>query len=126
MTETKPKPRLIVEQQDDGTLVLELYINGSRSRRNVTFGFEAFEIKEALAEQKRSIEAQAARKAQELELAAQRRHSQVWSYVAQNHGVGFANKTVNGVSSLKLRARVDGKPTASDQPTLKQMLDLIG
>ena len=120
----KPKPRLIVEQQDDGTLVIEIYVNGSRSRRTVTFGFEAFEIKEALAEQKRAIDAQAARKARELEEAAQRRHNQVWSYVAQNHGVGFANKTVNGVNSLAQRARVDQKERP-EQPTLKAMLDLI-
>jgi hypothetical protein len=125
-TTPAPKPRVIVELQPDGTLVMEYYTNGQRSRDTLTLGFEAFEIKDQLRNQAQHLATAAERKAAALAEAASRRHNQAWRYVATNHGIEFANRTVNGVNSSKLNARVDAKPKPSDnQPTIKQMLDLL-
>jgi hypothetical protein len=105
-------PRIIVEQQPDGSLIAEFYINGARTRQTLTFGFESFEIKEALGEQARANAAAAAREAAREAQAERERHNRVWNYVASSHGIGFANRTVNGTSSLKRNARVDAPQTA--------------
>jgi hypothetical protein len=105
-------PRIIVEQQPDGSIVAEFYINGARSRQTLTLGFEAFEIKAALADQARANAAAAAREAERAQAQERERHNRVWNYVASSHGIGFANRTVNGTSSLKRNARVDAAPTA--------------
>jgi hypothetical protein len=93
---TPPKPRLIVEQQSDGTLTIEYYINGARSKETLNRGFELYDIVEALAMQRNAMQRQAEAKAERDAHAERQRHRQVWQYVAENHGVGFANKTVGG------------------------------
>lgn len=117
-------PRVIIELQADGTLMVESYVNGMRSKLPLTFGFEAFEIREALAHIKRQRAAYAQQQAEKALAAEKARHGQVWRYVAENHGIGFANRTVNGVKSLKRNAKVSQKekPTSS---TVKAMIDLI-
>ena len=120
----QPKPRIIVELQPDGSLVMESYVDGNRKRLELQLGFEAFEIKEELRTIARRNLAQAERKAAAKREMENKRHSQVWRYVAENHGVGFANRTVNGTKSSKLHAKVDEKPQKAN-PTVKEMLALL-
>lgn len=123
-TETQSPPRVIIELQPDGSLMVESYVNGSRTKLPLTFGFEAFEIREALAHIKRQRAEYAKLQAEKAVAAEKARHGQVWRYVAENHGIGFANRTVNGVKSLKRNAKVEQKqkqPSAS----VKAMIDLI-
>lgn len=123
-TAPPPKPRVIVEQQPDGTLVCEYYINGARSRDVLNLGFEAFEIKEALRTQAKAIAKQIERELEKKREEEHNRHNRVWQGVARNHGIGFANRTVNGINSLKLNAKVNEKEKPV-QITAKQMIDLL-
>lgn len=123
-TKTTPRPRIIVELQTDGTLIAECYLNGSRLRENLNRGFELFEIKEMLVRIDNNIKSAAERKAEALAEKEKARHGTVWRYVAENHGVGFANRTVNGVNSLKRNAKVEAK-AKKPNPELKEMLSLL-
>lgn len=118
------RPRVIVELKPDGTLVLEQYLDGQRQQMPLPLGFELFEIREALRAQVRRHESAQERKARAKEEAETRRHSQVWRYVAENHGIGFANRTINGVASSKMHAKVDEK-AKKPSPTLKEALSLL-
>jgi hypothetical protein len=117
-------PRVVIEQQPDGSLVMESYINGARHRELINKGFEAFEIREALAVQASAIIAAQERKLAQLAEETRNLHNRVWRTTAERHGIGFANRTVNGVASLKQNAKKDEK-TKPDQPTIKELLSLI-
>lgn len=112
---TKPKPRVIVELQDDGSIVIESYHQGSRSRDHVAAYFCEVAVMDALRLQKRLLDnaAEAKRLRQEKEEAA--RHRRVWWGVAagtgqsRGHGIAFANKTV-GVISRTPKAPAEPKP----------------
>ena len=119
-----PKPRVIIEQQPDGSLIMESYINGSRKRIELQLGFEAFEIKDELRTQAKAIASYAERERERIAEAANKRHNQAWRYVATNHGVEFANRTVNGVKSNKLNAKVNAKEKP-EQQSIKEMLALL-
>lgn len=99
------KPRIIIEAQPDGSLVLESYINGQRSRELLTRGFEMIAIKDELARQARAIENAAEEKRLRQEREEASRHRRVWTGVAENHGIGFANRTVGQI------ARTQKEPT---------------
>lgn len=128
-TETQSLPRVIIELQVDGSLMVESYVNGMRSKLPLNFGFEAFEIREALAHIKRQRAEYAKQQIEKAEAAAKARHGQVWRYVAEGHGIGFANRTVNGVSSLKRNAKVNtnisGEKKKPISAEIKDMLDLL-
>lgn len=95
MSEQKIRPRVIIELQPDGTFVLETYINGARSRYNISPAFQ--EVAHALFEKLKEInnaeERAAARKLKE----AEARHKRVWTNVAADHGTHFANQTVGAL-----------------------------
>lgn len=101
---TKPKPRIILEMQPDGTLIVESYTNGARSRETLYRGFEMVAIMDELNRQKTLIESAAERKAVEQERREAALHRRVWHGVAggtstsRGHGVAFANKTVGPLS----------------------------
>lgn len=97
-------PRVIIELQPDGSMILEQYINGARSRDQV-WSIEG--IKWALDIQQRSIMAQAERNEAKRLAEIESRHNRVYKWTAESHGVQFANRVINGKSSTKLRARVD-------------------
>jgi hypothetical protein len=103
---------------------MEYYTNGQRTRETLTLGFEAFEIKEQLRIQAKNHASAAERKAAQLEEQANRRHNQAWRYVATNHGIEFANRTVNGTNSSKINARKDATEP-KPQPSIQDMLSLL-
>lgn len=107
-TQTTAKPRIILEQQDDGTIVIEHYINGARTRVPVAQGMLNWEIAGALGEQRNNLMAQrerqeAKRKQEEID-----RHNRVYTWTAEAHGVAFANRTV-GIA----KTRIEQKPKAA-------------
>lgn len=57
-----PRPRIILEQQTDGTLVMETYTNGQRERTELMHGQELSEMLDALARKQRELDASAERK----------------------------------------------------------------
>ena len=101
------KPRLIVELQSDGSLSVETIINGARLQEPLTDGYEITTIRQILGDMRRSIEAEAARKAALREEEENRRHRRVWRNVAygidgsRGHGASFADKTVGKMRSAQ-------------------------
>lgn len=101
---TKPKPRVIVELQDDGSIVIESYHQGSRSRDHVSRYFAGNALLDALDYQKRLIDNAAEEKRLRQEREEAKRHRRVWTGVAygtstsRGHGIAFANKTVGRIS----------------------------
>jgi hypothetical protein len=98
--QTKPRPRVILEQQDDGSLVLEYYINGNRTRETLSRGFEMIAVRDALAFQARDIVAAAERKQIMHDIEAAARHRRVWQIAASrtNQGVEFANRVIGPIN----------------------------
>lgn len=104
---------------------MESYINGARHREVLNKGFEAFEIREALGVQARAIIAAQERKIAALEAEAKGRHNQVWRTTAERHGIGFANRTINGNAmgqNTRPKEKPQGKP---EQQTIKELLSLL-
>jgi hypothetical protein len=97
-------PRVIIELNSDGTYKLESYVNGSRRQNSLTVGGEWFEIKEELKELLAVRQAADARKAERIAEAEASRHRQVWGSVAHKHGIGFANRVVNGIPNGETKA----------------------
>lgn len=102
--QTKPRPRIIIEMQDDGTLVIESYTNGQRSREVTYRGFEMVAIREELDRQRRQIDNAAEEKRLRLEREEAARHRRVWNQTAFGHannsrgfGIAFANKTIGPI-----------------------------
>jgi len=95
-------PRLVLEQQPDGSLIIESYLNGMRHREVLDKGFELYTMLENLAEQKRAIESKEERARLRREQEEKSRHRRVWTGVAygtdtsRGHGAAFADKTING------------------------------
>jgi hypothetical protein len=86
----------MIEQREDGTMVLEYYVNGTRSQEVLFPGAEMSIIREAFAHQRRVAESYAERKAQLAELEEQKRHRRVWTHAAyaRGQGVEFANRVI--------------------------------
>jgi hypothetical protein len=112
-------PRIILEQQADGTIVMETYLDGARSRFPLAKGLEIIEIREELRQQASRIASAAERKAlREAELEAAK-HRRVWTNVAygeyggsRGHGAEFANRTVG-----KINLNPVSNPTVTKEPT---------
>ncbi len=96
------RPRLVMEMQDDGTIVAEIYLNGQRQRVALTRGMEGMQARELLSRvvndrQRQAERALAKREAEELS-----RHRRVWTHCAEapGQGVGFANRVIGPKNSL--------------------------
>lgn len=123
MSETlpaKPKPRIIVELQDDGSIIIESYHQGSRFRDHVSRYFTGNAVLDALSHQKNLLDnaAEEKRIRQEREEAA--RHRRVWNNVAFGHsnnsrgfGIAFANKTVGVISRTPKEPKEPAAPVAT-------------
>jgi hypothetical protein len=125
----QPIGRVVVELSADGRIYMERYVNGARTRTLLDRGNEWWEVLDALAEQRRASEASAALRAEQAERASRLRHNRVWVTTAETHGAGFAHRVIKGEVppgyGRYLAPEVQPKPRAKEQPTLKQMLDLL-
>lgn len=101
MSNTAPTPsRVIIEHNADGSMTLEHYINGARTKETLLEGIELLQIREAFAAQDNAIKAAAARKAEQQLEKERALHRRVWFNTAygvdriRGQGEGFANKFI--------------------------------
>lgn len=67
MTISDPRPRIILEQASDGSIVIETYTNGQRQRSELLSGADLlWEIKDALARKQRELDTSAERRQRKL------------------------------------------------------------
>lgn len=101
------RPQVTIFQEQDGTWKMEYMLKGFRHVVEVNPSLLIFEVKEAFADMVRyrdhMIEDAMRRKA-EAELNTARK---AYRYVATNHGIEFANRTVKGLNSSKYGAKKD-------------------
>lgn len=129
-TEIAKRIRIILELGPDGSVTIEQYINGSRYREKVPPGFERQYALDALARQKRDIDAEAERKAEKLDAEEKRRHRNVYWTTRFNHGEAFANKTVGNLPATAATAKQARAAKAFPSPgkanlTFAEALDLL-
>jgi hypothetical protein len=111
------KPRIVIELQDDGTLMAEFYVNGARCREYITRGLEAQDLRNYLAvaadqlaaTRKREAETEAA------QAAALHRRNYFYAAHARHLGVECADRVITrpaGVRTAKPAAGAAGSPKA--------------
>jgi hypothetical protein len=116
---TYTKPRIVIELQDDGALVMEQWLNGSRRRTPIDRGWEVFQIKAMLDDQKAQLERDRAHKVAQQTQAAVDLHRKVYFHTRYNHGEAFADRTVG-----KPRTVRQSHPAAVPVPGSASGLDL--
>jgi hypothetical protein len=99
--------RVVIELNPDGTLTMEHYTNGARSRTPLPRGIELSEIKETLFHLQTAINNTAARKADKVAEANAKRARAVYFNTAYNHGEAFADRTVGRPASAVRKSRRD-------------------
>lgn len=127
-------PRIIVELLPDGRYKMEYYINGSRAIVPLNSAFEWVELQDKFQELKSIADNHAAKKAERIAEANASRHRQVWSSVANRHGIGFANKTVNALPVAEAykfgrymteELLIKAKPEPKASPRPEELLALL-
>jgi hypothetical protein len=93
---TKPKARIVLELCENGSLVMESYRNGQRTRLMLNRGQEYWEILDELRMQQRAAESEADRQKERNEKKLRHRHYAVWTTAAEHQGVGFAKNVIKG------------------------------
>jgi len=99
--------RVVIELGADGTLIMEHYTNGARSRTPLARGIELAEIKETLFHLQTQINAVSARKAEKIAEQNAKRARAVYFNTAYNHGEAFADRTVGRPAQAQRRSRAD-------------------
>jgi predicted metal-dependent hydrolase len=90
--ETQHNARIVLERNADKTLTLECYVNGQRKRQTLTYGFELYEIRDALDEQDRQLQAKLAHDLALEEERRRLRHRNNLSYIRSSYGDNFAQR----------------------------------
>ena len=119
------QPRVCIDLLPDGSLRLDYSIGPYRHQEILNKGWEMSTIMEALQAQASANAKQredAANHEKQLEAERRRRN---WRNTAINHGIEFANKTINGVNSSKQHARVDEKTKSQVKAEKEQFLSLL-
>jgi len=108
--QAQPPARIVVEMSPavdaNGRriLVLEYYINGARTRHAIPAGLEMIEIAQALRDVEAAHAAERERKARSAALADAALHRRVFRRTAEDHGLGFAKRTIGNAPASIARA----------------------
>lgn len=118
----KPKPRIVIEQNDDGTWDIISFINGAQVRERIQVFQMEYQVRDALAEQAnrhRNLAERAQRRAQD---EAAKLHRKVWQISAATPGQGtaFANRVI-GPIPVDRRSN----PSAKDNTITKNQIALL-
>lgn len=109
-------PRVIVELGPNNQVIIESYINGQRQRVVANRGSEWWDIADTLFRIKSDRQRQAERQAEKKEKEVLSRHRRVWTGVAEDFGVHFANKTVGAKDSLTAPAAKNAAAAKGKKP----------
>lgn len=96
------RPRVVVEQQPDGTFVVESYINGARHREPCDAGHDLLYVLRTEIDRQTRLIADKAEAAQlRKERAEDALHRKVWRIAAATPGQGkqFANRTIGPLNT---------------------------
>lgn len=96
----KPKPRIVIELQEDNSLVLISFINGCQQRETLKEGILGMQIEDALFDQRQRHTDQAKRAERLAAEKADKLHKQVWqiSAASRGQGVAFANRVIGPIA----------------------------
>ena len=118
----KPKPRIVIELQDDGAWHIISFANGAQQREAILPGLVEFQIRDALAEQRNRHTAAAERAAQRQQDEAAKLHRKVWQISADSRGQGvaFANRVIGPIPVNRRE-----NPSAKDNVLDPRKADLL-
>jgi hypothetical protein len=116
----KPKARIVIEQNDDGTWAIISFVNGAQQVEQIQPGLLEFQVRDALQEQvnrHRNAAERAARLAAE---KAEKLHRKVWTISAATPGQGtaFANRVIGPIP-------VDRRSNPSAKDKVLNPMDLL-
>jgi hypothetical protein len=115
-----PKPRIILELQEDGSYSIISFINGAQVRETIQPGLLEFQVRDALAQQANRHRNAAERKLRADAAKADQLHRKVWSVSAASRGQGeaFANRVIGPIA-------VDRRSNPSAKDVKFNLIDLL-
>ena len=120
----KPKPRIVIELQDDGAWHIISFLAGAQVREAILPGLVEFQVRDALQEQRNRHAAAAERAARKAQEDAAKLHRKVWFQTAygvdgnRGQGESFANKFVGPI-------KVNRKENPSAKDKVFNPMDLL-